>query len=186
MAIPNFLMRLFTEDLEGFEPEIKEMKDPIRILGMTADTNMSQIYRDVPALGKIFDAYKKTHVIPAKKEPWGFAAVSTGFNQATGAFTYTMGDIVTGLENTPAGLGGYTIPAGRYAVFPVRPKNRFGWGLAIANVKRYAYNTWLPRSGFEPAGGIDDFEYHDERSVQKHQPQIDLYVAIKKQAGGAG
>jgi|GEM_PF-3810253 len=26
---------------------------------------------------------------------------------------------------------------------------------------------------------IDDFEFHDERSIKKKNPEIDLYVAIK-------
>jgi predicted transcriptional regulator YdeE len=176
----DILMRFFTEELEGLEPEIRILKEPIRILGMTTGTNLNRIDRDVPALGKKFNEYKKNHPIPAKKEPWGFAAVSHGFHRESGAFSYTMGDVVTCLESVPAGLTGFEIPAGRYAVFPVRPKNRFGWGPAIANVKQYAYGKWLPRSGYEPAGRIDDFEYHDERSVRKRHPQIDLHVAIRE------
>jgi predicted transcriptional regulator YdeE len=73
----------------------------------------------------------------------------------------------------------FEIPAIKYAIFPVRPRNRFGWGLAIANAKGYAYTVWLPASGYEPAGVIDDFEYHDERSTRKQNPEIDLYVAVK-------
>jgi predicted transcriptional regulator YdeE len=176
----NILLRLFAEDLEGFEPDIRMLEKPIRILGMTMDTDMSRIYRDVPILGKHFNEYKKNHPIPEKKEPWGFAAVSKGFNKETGAFSYTLGDVVTNVAHVPDGLTAFEIPAGRYAVFPVRPKNRFGWGLAIANVKRYAYEVWLPQSGYEAAGVIDDFEYHDDRSLRKHRPEIDLYVAIKK------
>ncbi|MBN1438658.1 MAG: effector binding domain-containing protein [Anaerolineales bacterium] len=175
----NILMRLFTEDLEGFEPEVRDLKDPIRILGMAADTTMSRIYQDAPALGKRFSEFKKSHPIPSKKEPWGFTAVSQGFARESGAFTYLMGDVVTDLDRVPAGLTGFEIPAGLYAVFPVRPKNRFAWGLAIANVKRYAYGKWLPRSGYDPAGTVDDFEYHDERSLRKRNPQIDLYVAVR-------
>jgi predicted transcriptional regulator YdeE len=52
--------------------------------------------------------------------------------------------------------------------------------LAIGNVKRYAYTVWLPNSGYELAGTIDDFEYHDERSTRKNDPEIDLYVAIRQ------
>jgi AraC family transcriptional regulator len=89
-----------------------------------------------------------------------------------------MGDVVTSFEQVPDGLTEFEIPVGTYAVFPVRPKNRFGWAIAIANTKRYAYGVWLPGSGYEPAGTIDDFEYHDERSTRKRDPEIDLYVAV--------
>jgi predicted transcriptional regulator YdeE len=180
MAMPNLLLRLFAEDLDGYQPNIVDVEQPIKIIGMTVDTTVNRIYRDVPALGIKLAEYKKIHPLPAKKDPWGFAAVSKGFDKATGAFSYILGDVVTSLEKIPAGLISFEIPAIRYAVFPVRPKNRLGWGLAIANVKRYAYNTWLPQSGYEPAGVIDDFEYHDERGVRKSRPEIDLYIAIRE------
>ena len=178
MAMQSVLMRLFAHNIDGIQPRLVDLEQPIKILGMAMDTDMSRIYRDVPSLGKQFREYKQTHEIPAKKQPWAFAAVSKGFDRETGAFSYVMGDVVTSLEKIPAGLVAFEIPAIKYAILPVQPKNRFGWGLAIANTKRYVYNVWLPNSEYEPAGVIDDFEYHDERSVRKSNPEIDLYVAI--------
>jgi len=52
--------------------------------------------------------------------------------------------------------------------------------MVIVDAKRYAYTVWLPDSGYEPAGTIDDFEYHDERSTRRKDPEIDLYVAIRE------
>jgi AraC family transcriptional regulator len=78
----------------------------------------------------------------------------------------------------------FEIPAITYAIFPVRPRNRLAWGMAIANAKGYAYTAWMPTSGYEPAGVIDDFEYHDERSRDPRRPAIDLYVAIKPRGSG--
>jgi AraC family transcriptional regulator len=179
MAIQNVLMKLFAHNIDGVQPRIVDLEQPIKIIGMAMDTDMSRIYRDVPSLGKQFREYKQTHGIPAKKQPWAFAAVSKGFDRETGAFSYIMGDVVTSLEKIPAGLVASEIPAIKYAIFPVRPKNRLGWGLTIANTKRYVYNVWFPNSEYEPAGVIDDFEYHDERSVRKSNPEIDLYVAIE-------
>jgi predicted transcriptional regulator YdeE len=147
---------------------------------MAIDTDMRSIYRDVPALGKQFRKYKQSHEIPDKKQPWAFAAVSKDFDKDKGTFSYIMGDAVTSLEKIPAGLVSFEIPAIKYAIFPVRPKNRFGWAMAITNTKRYAYNVWLPKSDYEPLGLIDDFEYHDERSIRKSNPEIDLYVAIRE------
>lgn len=179
--IQNVLMRLFAHKIDGTQPSIVDLEQSIKIVGMGVDTDMNRIYRDVPSLGKKFRRYKQTHEIPTKKQPWAFVAVSKDFNKETGAFSYIMGDVVTSLEEVPAGLLAFEIPAIKYAIFPVRPKNRFGWGLAIANTKRYAYNVWLADSEYEPAGVIDDFEYHDERSVRKSNPEIDLYVAITEQ-----
>ncbi len=176
--VQNILMKLFAHNIGGMQPRVVDLGQPIKIIGMATETDISRIYRDVPSLGKRFRNYKQTNEIPARKQPWAFAAVSKGFNPKTGTFTYIIGDVVTSLEKTPAGLTAFEIPAIKYAIFPVCPKNRFGWGLAIANTKRYAYNVWLPTSEYEPAGAIDDFEYHDERSVRKSDPEIDLYVAI--------
>lgn len=177
MGIMKNLSLLFAHEVE--EPRIVVLEQPIKAVGMSIDTDVRSIYRDVPRLGKRFAQYKKAHPIPNKKQPWAFVAVSKGFDQKARAFTYTMGDVVTSFEQVPENLTAFEIPPGSYAVFAVRPKNRFGWGIAIANVKRYAYETWLPGSGYEPAGTIDDFEYHDERSTRRKNPEIDLYVAVK-------
>ena len=178
----SMLKRLFVHDLTGYQPRTIKLPEPIIIIGISVDTTLKRIYRDVPALGRRFKALKEAHPIPNKKEPWGFAAVSRGYDPATGAMTYMMGDVVTGSDDLPEGMQAFEIPAITYALFPVRPKGLFGWGLAIANAKGYAYTEWMPKSGYEPAGVIDDFEYHDQRSTFKRNPEIDLFVAIKPKA----
>ncbi len=173
------LMRLFTRPLTGYEPRILDLDQPILIVGMSVETNLRNIYRDVPALGRRYRDFKKKYPIANKKQPWGFAAVTWGHNERTGTMSYMLGDVVTRLETLPGELQAFTIPAIKYAVFPIRPKNRFGWPFAIADVKRYAYTVWMPGSPYEPAGVIDDFEYHDERSARSKGPEVDLYVALK-------
>jgi len=178
-SMKRFLRGLFTHEVE-VQPRIVELEHPIRILGLAVDTNSRRVARDVARLGGQFEKTKKEIGIPNRKEPWGFAAVSKDYDEAQGTFWYMMGDVVTSLEEVPGGLIPFEIPPGTYAVFPVRPKNRWGWAVAITSVKRYAYTAWLPGSGYEPAGTIDDFEYHDERSIRKDNPEIDLYVAIRE------
>ena len=136
--------KLFTHDITSVKPRIVDLEEPIQIVGMGVDTNIKGIYRDVPALGKQFEQYKSSHEIPNRKIPWGFAAVSKGFEVDKGAFSYFIGDSVTKIEDVPAGLTFFEIPCLKYAVFPIRPKNRFGWSIAIASAKRYIYNIWLP------------------------------------------
>ena len=179
MGIASILTKLLVNDLSGYEPRIVQLEEPITIVGMSMETTLKRIYRDVPALAKQFEQLKREHRVPNKKEPWAFAAVSKDFDRASGTQTYIMGDVVTSAAGLPDGLISFDIPMGTYAIFPVRPKNRLGWGPAIANAKGYAYTVWLPKSGYEPAGVIDDFEYHDERSTRTRSPEIDLYVAVK-------
>ncbi len=172
------------EDLTGFEPQIVDLPAPITIVGICVETTLKRIYRDVPALGRRFQALKQQNPVPNLQQPFGFAAVSRGYDAQTGALTYMMGDVVTRAGDIPAGMLAFEIPAITYAIFPVRPRNRLLWGLAIANAKGYAYTVWMPGSGYQPAGVIDDFEYHDERSKDPRQPGIDLYIAIKPGAHG--
>ena len=174
----NILERLFAHDITSVEPRIVDLEEPIQIIGMGVDTDLKNVFRDIPSLGRQFAKHK--HVIPNKKEPWGFAAVSKGLDQAKGTFRYFMGDQVTTLEQVTDGLKALEIPALKYAVFPIRPKNPLGWPMAIASAKKYIYGTWLPNSCYEPAGPVNDFEYHDERSLRKGNAEIDLYVAIKE------
>lgn len=173
----RLLARLLAHRIDGTEPRLVDLDQPMHLIGLSVDTTEKRIYRDVPRLGQVYQ--KRKSEIPNKRHPWVFAAVSQGYDPVTGSLTYTMGDVVTSLESIPAGLIGFDIPAGKYAVFPVRPRNRLGWPFAIGDAKRYIYTVWLPQSGYEPAGTIDDFEYHDARSTDKRHPEIDLYVAIK-------
>ena len=173
------LTKLFAESLEGYEPRIVVLDAPILIVGVAVSTSLRSVYRDAPALGKRYQEFKRKNAIPNKKEPWAFAAVTWGHDPASGTMTYMMGDVVTSLKDVPQGLRAFEIPAIKYAVFPIRPKNRFGWPFAIAEAKRYAYTKWLPKSGYQIAGVIDDFEYHDERSARRKDPEVELYVASK-------
>ncbi|MBN1888575.1 MAG: effector binding domain-containing protein [Thermoflexales bacterium] len=177
-SIKKLVMSLFVHDVET-RPRMVELEQPIQIVGMAIDTDIRNIYRDVPRVGKQFAQYKRDHVIPHKKQPWAFAAVSKDFDAEKKTFTYIIGDVVTSLQDVPPGLIAFEIPPITYAVFPVRPKNSLGWGIGIPAVKQYAYTGWLPGSGYEAAGIVDDFEYHDERSVSKN-PEIDLYIAIRR------
>jgi predicted transcriptional regulator YdeE len=180
-SIRNILTGLFAHSVEGLEPRIVELEQPIKIAGMSVKTGTRTVYRDVPRLGKQLEAYKREHGISNKKQPWGFVAASRDFDDQNMTFSYIMGDVVTSFEGVPADLIAFEVPAGTYAVFPVRPKNRWGWAIAIPDAKRYAYTVWLPDSEYEPAaGGVDDFEYHDERSTRKKNPEIDLYVAVRR------
>lgn len=158
MSASNILEGFFAHDITSIEPCIIDLEQSIQIVGMAVDTDLKNVFRDIPALGRRFAKHKQTHEIPNKKLPWGFAAVSKGLDEEKGAFTYFMGDHVTRLEQVPEELKAFEIPISKYAVFPIRPKNRLGWPVAIASAKRHIYTAWLPNSIYEPAGLINDFE----------------------------
>jgi AraC family transcriptional regulator len=173
-------MRKEDTGIDSIEPRIVDFKEPIKIIGLSIDTNVKSVYRDIPRLGKQFNKLKKKFEIPNKIKPWGFAAVGKDYNEEKKTWTYIMGDVVTSFDEIPEGMISFEIPAIKYAVFPIRPKNRFAWRWAISKMKKYIYLEWLPNSKYKQARVIDDFEYHDERSIRKKNPEIDLYVAIKE------
>jgi AraC family transcriptional regulator len=113
------------------------------------------------------------------KEPWAFVAVSKNYSKETGTFEYIVGDVVTKVDSIPVGLKSFEIPALTYTIFAIRPKSKIAWGITMGRMKRFIYTEWMPKSGCEPAGIIDDFELHDYRSLGK-RPEINLYVAVKK------
>ena len=163
---------------ENLEPKIVTLIEPIKAMGLSVKTNVKTVFRDIPSIGKKYKKYKDKKGIPNRKEPWNFVAVSKDYNEETGTWEYTLGDVVTSFDAVPKELVSFEIPAGMYAVFPVRPKNLFVWGFTIAKTKDYVLESWSPKSKYELTG--IDFEYHDERSTRKKNPEIDLYFAIKE------
>ena len=140
---------------------------------------MKTIFKDAANLGQKYKQVKEQGLIQNKKAPWGFVAISKNF-QGMESWDYLMGDVVNTLDQVPAGLECFEIPPSTYAVFPIRPKSKFSWGITIGQTKKYIYTEWLPNSNYEADPSIlGDFEYHDERSLAQ-KPVIDLYVAIKE------
>ncbi|MBN1999656.1 effector binding domain-containing protein [candidate division KSB1 bacterium] len=159
------------------EPKIVTIQNSIKFVGLSIKTDVKSIYKDAGKLGKEYTHYKETNKIPNLKEPWAFVAYSKDFNEETKSWEYIMGDVVTSLDSIPAGLNGYDIPSGMYAIFTIRAKFKFLWGLEIGRMKRYIFSIWLPESIYKSKGY--EFEYHDEKSTGKN-PSIDLYVAIEE------
>lgn len=181
ILVAGLLFYFLIGPLEKSEPKLVTLKEPIKMIGVSTRTGMKTIFKDAAKLGQEYKQVKDQNLIPNKKTPWGFVAISKDF-QGMESWDYLMGDVVNTLDHVPAGLEPFEIPASTYAVFPIRPRSKFSWGLTIARMKKYIYTEWLPDSKYEADPSIlGDFEYHDERSLGK-KPEIDLYVAIKERA----
>lgn len=176
MAVIGLLYFFLIGPVEKTEPRIVTLKEPIKMIGVSMRTGMKTIYRDAGTLGREYQKIKD--LIKNKKEPWGFVAIGKDF-KGTDSWEYLMGDVVIDFSFVPPGLKSFEIPVMTCAVFTIRPKSRFAWGVAIGLTKKYIFTEWLPRSRFEAENSIlGDFEYHDARSLGR-RPQIDLYIAIK-------
>jgi predicted transcriptional regulator YdeE len=171
----------FMGPIEKAEPTIVTLSEPIKMVGIATRTGMKTIFKDAARLGQEYKKIKDANLIRNKKEPWGFVAVSKDF-QGMESWEYLMGDVVTCLDFVPEGLQSFEIPPLTYAVFPIRPKSKFSWGITIGLTKKYIFRDWLPNSKYEADNSIlGDFEYHDERSLGRN-PEIDLYIAIQEKA----
>ncbi len=161
------------------EPGIVSLKDPIKMIGVSIRTTQKTIFKDAVTLGNEYRKVKEQGIILNKKTPWQFVAISKDFI-GDESWEYLMGDVVTDLDSIPAALTSFEIPPITYAVFTIKPKSRFAWAVSTGRIKKYIYTEWIKDSEYELDNKvIGDFELHDKRSEQQN-PEIDLYVAVKK------
>lgn len=165
-------------NIDRSAPEIVKLDQPIQFIGLATSTSDSKIYKDVGKVVAEFREIKEKDPIPYLKDPWAFVAVSKNYDPVKKTFTYIVGDVVSRIDRIPEGLQAYEIPAITYAVFPIRPKSKFAWGITMGRMKRFIYTKWLPDSGYELSENFGDFELHDDRSLGKN-PEIQLYVGLK-------
>lgn len=161
----------------SLEPEIVTLSEPIKAIGLSVKTDMKNVFKDVSKILKKYMSYKDKCGIPDQKEPWEYVSLSKNFNENQ-TWDYFTGHVVTSFDSVPEAFVPFEIPVGTYAVFPVRPRNRFMLGLSIARTKRYIYNNWILKSKYEFAGY--EFEHNDEKMFKENPHFIDLYVAVKE------
>jgi AraC family transcriptional regulator len=98
--------------------------------------------------------------------------ISAYMDPSTGEFDYVAGFEVSSTEDIPEGMIHFEVPGGKYAVFATTLP-------AIGGTFRHAYHTWMPTSGYQPAGS-PEFERYDEGfDPQDPSSEFDLYIPIK-------
>lgn len=162
---------------DHFEPEIVEVGEPIKAIGLSVQTGMKSVFKDVTDILKKYMSYKDQYGIPNQKEPWEYVSLSKNFNEYK-TWDYLTGHVVSDINNVPEVFVSFEIPAGTYAVFQIRPRYKFLLGLAIGKTKKYIYSNWFLKSKYEFAGL--EFEYNDEKLFKENPHFIDLYVAVKE------
>ena len=91
----------------------------------------------------------------------------------TGVFRYMAAFAVSDASEVPPGMEVWKVPAQKYAVFTCTLPT-------IHEAYRYAFETWLPQSGYEYAPSYD-FEYYDENFDQEdlEGSPLSIYIPIK-------
>jgi AraC family transcriptional regulator len=147
-----------------------------RIVDMEAFTVVGLVYRgknennEIPQMWQGFGA--RAQEIKHVRNHSVCYGISANMDEATHEFDYCAGFEVSSVEEIPAGMASFTVPAGTYAVFSTTlPK--------IGETFMYAYRTWLPQSKYQPTGG-PEFELYDEAfDPADPESKFDLYIPIR-------
>ena len=91
---------------------------------------------------------------------------------ADGSFPYLAAMAVSDATQIPPGMVCWEIPEQTYAVFECALP-------AIRETYHYAYETWLPASGYEFSGG-PDFEYYDEAFDPQTGGPMTIHIPVVK------
>ena len=94
--------------------------------------------------------------------------------EQTGKWFYMAADPVDNLDSVPIRMVAKRLPASTYAVFTVKGGlKKLGEGF------RYAYDTWLPNSGYQVAHPFDFELYQDGRfKGDEEDSEIDIYIPV--------
>lgn len=94
-------------------------------------------------------------------------------NREMTELTYMAGNAVTQVDEVPAGMSRWDIPANTYAVFEATLAT-------IGQVFGYIYNTWLPTADYKPVDA-PYFERYGE-NFSPDNPVLSIYIPVAKKA----
>jgi predicted transcriptional regulator YdeE/DNA-binding transcriptional MerR regulator len=90
---------------------------------------------------------------------------------AEGLFEYVTGVEVSSAEDVPDGMVHWHVPANTYAVFTCTLPT-------IHETYRYAFETWLPQSGYKRADGPDFERYDLSFEPDEEGSELTIYIPI--------
>lgn len=150
------------------------------LIGITARTNSAnesnpETAKISPTVQKYFHEVLFNH-IPNRKTPGNTYCVYTNYeSDASGEYTYFIGEEVTHVTTIPEGLTQLVIPEQTYAKFTNGP----------APMPAVCINAWheIWNMTTSDMGGkrsyIADFELYDERAQDHQQVELDIYIGIQ-------
>jgi predicted transcriptional regulator YdeE/DNA-binding transcriptional MerR regulator len=90
----------------------------------------------------------------------------------SGVFQYLACMAVKECKEAPPGMEIWEVPEQKYVIFPCTLPT-------LHETYRYAFETWIPQSGYEYSRGID-FEYYDESfDPNNKDSQLFIYIPLK-------
>ncbi len=152
-----------SEDLESISMQPKIVNKPaFTVVGMVYDgknenNEIAELWNQfAPNISEIRDISGASYGIcnPARED---------------GSFRYLAGMEVSSAESTPPGMESWDVPAQQYAVFPCTLPT-------IGETYKYAFESWLPGSGYTYVQA-PDFEFYDD-DFDPQVPDSRLYIYI--------
>jgi predicted transcriptional regulator YdeE/DNA-binding transcriptional MerR regulator len=163
--IPTFMTQF--KEANGMEPKIVT-RPAFTVVGMKYHGKNES--NEIPQMWQAF--------LPRKGEiehmvaPQIAYGLCDAFDEEGGEFDYVAGFEVNSAANIPEGMVSWEVPESRYAVFTCTMAT-------IREAYNYAFETWLPQSGYQRADS-PDFELYDERSnANVPDSEMSIYVPIK-------
>lgn len=95
--------------------------------------------------------------------------VCGNMNESTGEFDYVAGFEVSSAQDIPEGMVSWDLPENTYAVFTCTLPT-------IHETFQYIYESWLPQSDYQRAGG-PEFELYD-KDFDPEDPGSEMYIYI--------
>jgi predicted transcriptional regulator YdeE/DNA-binding transcriptional MerR regulator len=103
---------------------------------------------------------------------WGSYGICRDMPEEEGLH-YLAGVEVDQVEEVPDGMAVWTVPEQTYAVFPCTLPT-------LHDAYRYAFEEWLPQSGYQRADGPDFELYTEEFDPQNPASTMYIYVPVQK------
>lgn len=160
---------LLTQKERKMEPRIVT-KPAFNVLGLKYYGKNE--HNEIKAMWGEFNA-RIQEILDAGSEPGMAYGVCSAEMAVNGEFYYLAGLEMQRIDAVPEGMEQWEVPAQTYAVFPCTLPT-------IGEAYQYAFETWLPQSGYQRAPG-PDFEYYDE-DFDPHAPnsELSIYIPITK------
>ncbi|GED17932.1 GyrI-like domain-containing protein [Aneurinibacillus migulanus] len=130
---------------------------------------------EIPKLWGRFATEQIDKDIPNKQRENQILSVYTDYeNGVHGKYSYIIGSQVSNFSNVPDGMVAKRIPHSTYAVFT---SNKGDISTVVPEAWAFIW-SWFQESDMERAFTYD-FELYDERSLDRNNAEVDIYIAIK-------
>lgn len=176
---------------EPFKPvEIKaayrvdtfELKEPLYVTGCAARVPYNQYEEKQRMIGELISGFfgnDEPERIPHQTIPAKSIGLVCECEQDMSMGTYMMGMQVTVLNDIPAGMRSYTLPAGLYARVAFQAMDRETLtNSALDGAYDHLYNKWLPESQYTMAGMLAAEIYAEDRMEVPVYPGMELWQLI--------